>query len=313
MSARPLPPVRREYEIALDETAPAPADAAGAVRDAASHAGGRRAQPPALGARRSALRRLSDAGWLRKTAIAIVLIALWEIAARVLDNDLLLPTFSATALAFVQGVASGELPAKIAVSLSVLLRGYALGVGCAFALTALAVSTRFGRDLLTMLTAMFNPLPSIALLPLALLWFGLGSGSLLFVLVHAVLWPLALNTFAGFQAVPATLRMVGRNYGLTGLRHVVAILIPAALPSILAGLRVGWAFAWRTLIAAELVFGANAGGGGLGWYIFQNRNELYTDRVFAGLAAVIVIGLLAEHGVFDLLERVTVRRWGAQH
>ncbi|KVE33939.1 ABC transporter permease [Burkholderia sp. TSV86] len=309
MSARPLPPVRREYEIALDETASAPA---GAVRDAAPHAGGQHARPLARGARRALLGRLRDAGWLRKTAIAIVLIALWEIAARVLDNDLLLPTFGATALAFAQGIASGELPAKIAVSLSVLLRGYALGVGCAFALTALAVSTRIGRDLLTMLTAMFNPLPSIALLPLALLWFGLGSGSLLFVLVHAVLWPLALNTFAGFQAVPATLRMVGRNYGLTGLRHVVAILIPAALPSILAGLRVGWAFAWRTLIAAELVFGASAGGG-LGWYIFQNRNELYTDRVFAGLAAVIVIGLLVEHGVFDVLERVTVRRWGAQH
>ncbi len=83
--------------------------------------------------------------------------------------------------------------------------------------------------------------------------------------------------------------------------------------AILAGLRVGWAFAWRTLIAAELVFGASSGSGGLGWYIFQNRNELYTDRVFAGLAAVIVIGLLIEHLVFDTLERVTVRRWGVQH
>jgi NitT/TauT family transport system permease protein len=164
-----------------------------------------------------------------------------------------------------------------------------------------------------MLTAMFNPLPSIALLPLALLWFGLGTGSLLFVLVHSVLWPLALNTYSGFQSVPATLRMTGCNYGLTGMRHVLLILVPAALPAILAGLRVGWAFAWRTLIAAELVFGASSGSGGLGWYIFQNRNELYTDRVFAGLAAVIVIGLLIEHLVFDTLERVTVRRWGVQH
>ena len=89
--------------------------------------------------------------------------------------------------------------------------------------------------------------------------------------------------------------------------------VALGLPSILAGLRVGWAFAWRTLIAAELVFGASSGSGGLGWYIFQNRNELYTDRVFAGLAAVIVIGLLIEHLVFDTLERVTVRRWGVQH
>jgi len=68
------------------------------------------------------------------------------------------------------------------------------------------------------------------------------------VLVHSVLWPLALNTYSGFQSVPETLRMTGRNYGLKGLRHVLLILVPAALPSILAGLRVGWAFAWRSLI-----------------------------------------------------------------
>ncbi len=74
--------------------------------------------------------------------------------------------------------------------------------------------------------------------------------------------------------------------------------MPAALPSILAGLKIGWAFAWRTLIAAELVFGASSGKGGLGWYIFQNRNELYTDKVFAGLAVVVLIGLLVENLVF---------------
>jgi NitT/TauT family transport system permease protein len=177
-------------------------------------------------------------------------------------------------------------------------------------LTALAVSTRIGRDLLATLTAMFNPLPAIALLPLALLWFGLGNVSLLFVLVHSVLWPLALAAHSGFQSVPETLRMTGRNYGLRGVSYVTHILVPSALPSILSGLRIGWAFAWRTLIAAELFFGASSGRGGLGWYIFQNRNELYTDRVFAGLATVILIGLLVERLVFDGLARVTVRRWG---
>jgi NitT/TauT family transport system permease protein len=192
----------------------------------------------------------------------------------------------------------------------VLAQGYVLGVVLAFALTSLAVSTQVGRDLLSTLTAMFNPLPAIALLPLALLWFGLGQGSLIFVLVHAVLWPLALNTYAGFQGVPDSLRMTGRNYGLEGLAYVGQILVPAALPAILSGLKIGWAFAWRTLIAAELVFGASSGRGGLGWYIFQNRNELYTDRVFAGLLLVIAIGLLVETVVFATLERVTIRRWG---
>jgi NitT/TauT family transport system permease protein len=116
-------------------------------------------------------------------------------------------------VAFVDATASGELPAKVGISLAVLGQGYLLGVVSAFVLTSLAVSTQIGRDLLDTLTAMFNPLPAVALLPLALLWFGLGRGSLIFVLVHAVVWPLALNTYAGFQGVPETLRMAGRNYG----------------------------------------------------------------------------------------------------
>jgi NitT/TauT family transport system permease protein len=94
---------------------------------------------------------------------------------------------------------------------------------------------------------------------------------------------------------------------------VLWILIPAALPALLSGLKIGWAFAWRTLIAAELVFGASSGSGGLGWYIFQNRNEMYTDRVFAGLVMVTAIGLLVEGLVFATLERLTVKRWGMQN
>jgi NitT/TauT family transport system permease protein len=143
-----------------------------------------------------------------------------------------------------------------------------------------------------------------------MLWFGLGKASLIFVLIHAVLWPVALATLQGFMGVAETLRMAGRNYGLNGLRFVLQILIPAALPSILSGLKIGWAFAWRTLIAAELVFGVSSGAGGLGWYIFQARNELYTDRVFAGLAAVIIIGFVVENAVFRTVENVTVNRWG---
>ncbi len=264
------------------------------------------------GADERARRWAASPGFWRKVAIGIVLIVLWQLAARWVDNDLLLPSASATAHAWWDSVVSGELLARTGTSLWVLLRGYGLGVLCAFAFTSLAMSSAVGRDLLSLLTGMFNPLPSIALLPLALLWFGLGTGSLLFVLVHAVLWPLSLSIYTGFESVSPTLRMIGRNYGLTGLRQVAWILTPAALPSVLSGLRVGWAFAWRTLIAAELVFGANTGSGGLGWYIYQNRNELYTDRVFAGLLTVILIGLLVEHFVFDTLARLTVRRWGMQ-
>ena len=260
----------------------------------------------------SVWQRLWQQGWLRKSLILVLLAIAWEIAARYTDNDLLLPSFLQTAKALAEGMWSGELPAKVAVSLVVLIKGYLIGIVLAFGLTTLAVSTQFGRDLLGTLTSMFNPLPAIALLPLALLWFGLGDNSLIFVLVHSVLWTMALNTYTGFLGVSDTLRMAGRNYGLKGVRFVALILVPAALPSILSGLKIGWAFAWRTLVAAELVFGATGGKGGLGWYIFQNRNELYTDKVFAGLAVVILIGLLVENLVFATLERITVKRWGMQ-
>ena len=149
----------------------------------------------------------------------------------------------------------------------------------------------------------------MALLPRALLWFGLGQGSLVFVLVHSVVRPLTLSTtVTGFQGVPETLRMAGRNDGLAGLRYVFQILVPAAPPSIVSGLKIGWAFAWRTLIAAELVFGASSGKGGLDWHIFQNRNELQTDRVFAGLGLVIVIGVLVEAAVFRTLATTPAAR-----
>src|SRR5690606_31071239 len=141
---------------------------------------------------------------------------------------------------------------------------------------------------------------AIALLPLALLWFGLGNGSIIFVLVHSVMWVVALNALSGFRSVPDTLRMAGNNYGLAGMRFALEILIPAAFPSILAGLKVAWAFAWRTLIAAELVFGTSSGGGGLGYFIYERRNTLDVPAVFAGLFAVILIGLFVENVIFRI-------------
>ena len=257
--------------------------------------------------------RLGNVGTLRKAFIVLVLALIWEGYARWLDNELLFPTLTATLQAMWSATETGVLPARAWASLSVLLAGYSIGVALAFLLAVIAVTTRIGSDLLETLTSMLNPLPAIALLPLAMLWFGLGSQSLIFVLLHAVLWPVALNAHSGFRAVPATLRMVGRNYGLTGINFVTRILLPAAFPSILAGLKIGWAFAWRTLIAAELVFGVSNGSGGLGWYIFENKNLIQIPEVFAGLLTVILIGLAVENLVFRTVERNTVHRWGMQH
>ncbi len=256
--------------------------------------------------------RVTNLDWVRRLAILVFLALAWELYGRYLQNPLMVPTFSQVMVALWESTVNGPLLERIGTSLKVLLIGYFLGIGLSAAFTTFAVSTRIGTDLLTTLTAMFNPLPAIALLPIALLWFGLGMPSLVFVIVHSVLWAVALNTHSGFQAVSETMRMAGQNYGLRGLRFVMFVLMPAALPAILAGMKIGWAFAWRTLIAAELVFGVSSRSGGLGWFIFENRNQLQTAEVFAGLVAVILIGLVVESVVFRNIELRTVRRWGMQ-
>jgi NitT/TauT family transport system permease protein len=256
--------------------------------------------------------RLGNNTALRRVLLLAALAAIWQLYAQHLNNELLFPTFSATMQALFTGIMSGGLLVKAWTSISVLLIGYGCGIALAALLTVLAITTRIGTDILETLTAMFNPLPAIALLPLALIWFGLGEGSLVFVLIHSVLWAVALNTHSGFMSVSLTMRMVGRNYGLTGFAYVRCILIPAAFPSILAGLKMGWAFAWRTLIAAELVFGVSSGSGGLGWFIYQNKNLLEIPSVFAGLFMVIFIGLIVENFIFKVIERATIRKWGMQ-
>jgi NitT/TauT family transport system permease protein len=255
--------------------------------------------------------RLADTDGLRRLTIVLLLGVIWEAYARFADDPLLVPTLTETLRALFVSM-QNELPSRIATSLRILAIGYAAGIVIAAILTTLAASSRIGSDFLSTLTSMFNPLPAIALLPLALLWFGLGTPSLVFVIIHSVVWAVALNTHSGFRAVSETQRMAGLNCGLRGIRYVLVILIPAAFPSILTGLKIGWAFSWRTLIAAELVFGSSSRSGGLGWFIFENRNRLETANVFAGLLTIIIIGLVVEGIIFKQVERLTVQRWGMQ-
>jgi ABC-type nitrate/sulfonate/bicarbonate transport system permease component len=178
--------------------------------------------------------RLTEAGWLRKGFILGMLALAWEIGARLLADPLVLPTFSATVAALWQSLSQGDLLGGIWSSVRVLLVGYALGVALAAVLTFVAISSRFGSELL------------------------------------------------------------------------------ATVTSILSGLKVGWAFAWRTLIAAELVFGVASGTGGLGWFIYEHKNNLDVPAMFAGLLCISLIGLLVENLVFRPIEAATVRRWGMQ-
>ncbi|MGI9410425.1 MAG: ABC transporter permease [Hyphomicrobiaceae bacterium] len=263
--------------------------------------------------------RISDMSSVRKLSILVIVVVVWEIYTRWSEvSELILPRFSSTAAALYKAVTGEQLLIMVWNSLTVLVIGYFIGLVIAALLTTAATTTRFGSDILSTLTAMLNPLPAIALLPLALLWFGLGADAIIFTLLHSVVWPVALNAHVGFMSVSETQRMVGRNYGLTGIMYVVKLLIPAAFPQILLGLKIGWAYAWRTLIAAELVFGgsisdtAETASGGLGWFVFSNQMDLQIAHVFAGLFTVILVGVVVENVIFNNIETRTVRRWGMQ-
>jgi sulfonate transport system permease protein len=246
----------------------------------------------------------------RRAVILISFALLWELGARASDNSLLFPSFLESVEALWVALTQGTLLGRIGTSIEVLLLGYSIAVVLALLLTIMAVSSSFGADVLNTFVSMFNPLPALAILPLALLWFGLGMPGLLLVMVQSVVWTVAMNTFTGFQSVPETLRMAGQNFGLSPLSYIFRVLVPAAFPMILTGLKIGWAHAWRTLIGAELVFGVASRSGGIGWYIYENRAAFETANVFAGLMTIIIIGFLVETLLFRTIEMRTVRRWG---
>jgi NitT/TauT family transport system permease protein len=248
--------------------------------------------------------------WLRRTILLVALVALWQLYVTTADvSPLVFATPGDVATAFWDGWTSGTLAKATLVTLKILAIGMAIGIVIAAVLTTLAMWTKVGEDILALLTSMLNPLPSIAILPLAILWFGLSATSLIFVIANAVTWPIAINVSMGFRTVNPTILAVGRNIGLRGWRLVRDVLVPAALPHTIAGLKTGWAFGWRTIIAAELVFGVAGGNGGLGNYINKSRYFLQIPDVFAGLVTIALIGIVFDY-LFTLIERRTVVRWG---
>ncbi len=246
----------------------------------------------------------------RYALLTFVLLAVWQAYVSFGHvSPLLFASPLAVARALGAGFASGRLVTATAATLEVLLGGLVLGSVAGFALASFAAFSRFGQDLLTVLSAIFNPLPSIAILPLAMIWFGLRPQSIVFVVALATIWPVALNTDNGFRTISTTTQLAARNLGLRGWKMVTDVLLPAALPAIVTGLKSAWAFGWRTVVAAELVFGVAGSSGGLGWYINNARYFLQTADIFAGLVVISVLGILVE-ALFALLERRTVVRWG---
>jgi len=258
----------------------------------------------------------SGDGWSRMPAtvryaiIVVALIAIWQAYITLAHvPPLLFASPAAVAGALITDFGNGQLETITLHTLQVLLLGIFFGGIVGFALASLAVFSRFGHDLLVVLSAILNPLPSIAILPLAMIWFGLKPESIVFVVALATVWPIAMNTDTGFRTISQTTQMAARNLGLSGPRMVVDVLLPAALPYIVTGLKAAWAFGWRTVVAAELVFGVAGSSGGLGSYINNARYFLQTPNIFAGLIVISLLGIIVE-ALFALLEARTVIKWG---
>lgn len=248
----------------------------------------------------------------QKVAILAILVGIWELWVSVFDVEpFVFPAFHSVIGALIDGVMDGSIVRITWTTLSLVLQAYGLSIAVALLLTSFAISSSWGQEFLNTVTGIFQPLPSIALLPMAILWFGLSRQSLLFVVVMSMLWPLAASLTAGFAMGSRTLMRLGQNYELGAFRMFRHILLPGALPSLIAGLRVGWGFGWRTIVAAELVFGTTGTSAGLGYFINISRLNLNTSASMAGILVVIIIGLAAE-AAFRALQRRTTVRWGTE-
>jgi NitT/TauT family transport system permease protein len=245
-----------------------------------------------------------------KLLVVVVLLAAWETLPIVLQvNRLVFPPLHDVLIVIWERILDGTLTQATGATLWLLLRGVLIGAVLAFVMTALCILLPRGEDVLQTLVALFNPLPAIAILPVSLLWFGFTETAIILVVVFSVVWPMTLSVYSGFSSIRPVLVDVGRNLGLRGPALISGIYIPATLPSILSGLRIGWAFGWRTGVAAELVYGAAGGQGGIGWQIYVDRSVLDTAGVFSGLLAIIIVGVVVEYGVFQVIENRTVRKW----
>ncbi|GCE30026.1 ABC transporter permease [Dictyobacter alpinus] len=248
--------------------------------------------------------------WLRQLFFGLILLLIWQCYVSFSGaSALLIASPLATLQALYADIGNGQLISATLISLQNLAIGVGIGIALGVILASFAAFSRPGRDLLTLLTSLFSPLPGIAILPLTMLWFGLNSAAIIFVVVYGSIWPISANTETGFRTIGATTRMVAQNLGLSRIQTVRDVFLPAALPHILSGLRLAWAFGWRTVVGAEIVFGVAGSNGGLGWYINNARYFLNPPAIFAGLVIISLLGILLDT-LFQWIERQTIVKWG---
>jgi NitT/TauT family transport system permease protein/sulfonate transport system permease protein len=234
-------------------------------------------------------------------ALPLFIIILWTVLSSLnLLNPYLVPSPLRIWNTAVALIASGELGEHAAVSIVRVWGGFGLSVIFALPLALLFHESPLLHRLFHSLFEIIRAIPPLALIPLLILWFGIGEGSKLAVIVLATFFPVFLNAQSGFDSMDGRWLELSRSLELPFHRHLFSVLIPASFPQIITGLRLGFSNAWRALLGAELFAAAS----GLGYFISDSQAMARTDRVFVG---VITIGLLGAG--FDAVLRLIAKKF----
>jgi ABC-type nitrate/sulfonate/bicarbonate transport system permease component len=232
-------------------------------------------------------------GWL----MPIALIATWQAVGSTVQNPRM-PLPSKVVAAFLRMIADGDLPMAIAQSLSRVFMGFMVAAAIAVPLGLAMGHVRSVERNVDPLVESFRPVAAIAILPLAILWFGTGTGAAVLIVAYAAFFPIIINTVAGAKRINPTLLQAAATMGLTRMRTIRTVVVPAALPSIGVGLRIGMGVAWTAIVAAELAVGAKAGGGGSGgigqmMFVFY-AYSIELNRIIVCMIGVGIVALLLD-------------------
>lgn len=256
---------------------------------------------------RGAARKTAGPRRLHRIAFLVLLVAIWHLlASSGRWNELLFPAPLDVWRALVEGFANGTLTAAVTASLSRLAIGYGISLLIGIPLGLLFGKIRLLDDTLGSLAIGLQALPSICWLPMAVLWFGLSEAAMQFVIVMGSLMAVTLTVRDGVRTIPTLYLRAAPILGATGWRFYRYVLLPASLPSLVTGAKLGWTFAWRLLMAAELLYVTT----GIGSTLMTGRELHDMALVVASMLIIIMIGLVTDRFVFRYGERFVHRRWG---
>ncbi|WP_163993497.1 ABC transporter permease [Pyxidicoccus caerfyrddinensis] len=245
--------------------------------------------------------------YVQKLGMFLLLLGSWELLTRVgVWSPHLFPGPLTVAKSLVAMVGDGRLAEATLRSLGRLGRAYLMSVAIGVPLGLLMARLAFFRNAVKPVVSGLQALPSICWLPLALLWFGLTDSAILFVVVMGSVLAIAIATEDSVNGVDPQLVRVASTLGVKGMRFQLGVMLPAALPGIVTGLKLGWSFAWRALLAGELLFVS----GGLGQLLTVGRELMDVAQVMAVMVAIILIGMTVDRVLFQTVEGKLRRRWG---